>query len=94
MKSGGFLLTLSFVLSCACTKKHISSEECRQMLTKYIDMTLGAEPSGQRERTLAARIEEPVYTARERQCEQEVTPGEFACAMRAGNADEWEACIQ
>lgn len=82
------------MLMSACTTKHISRDECRQMLTKYIDMTLGSAERSHRDHTIAARLQEPVYATREAQCEREVTPKEFSCAMHAGNADEWEACIQ
>ena len=88
----------------ACTRRHVSADECAMMLTRYIDMSLSAEDRqlwlpeaqarGKRESLIASRKQEPSYAARKAQCEREVSPREFDCAMHAGNADEWEACIE
>ena len=91
-------------LASSCTSGRISAGECRQMLSRYIDMTLSSEtnmpnlPPAQakelRESSIAARVLEPSYLRTQAQCEKEVSRAEFSCAMKAGNADEWEACIE
>ncbi|MFO0663358.1 MAG: hypothetical protein U0174_05375 [Polyangiaceae bacterium] len=53
-----------------------------------------AQAKDLRDRAIAARMLEPSYVETQAQCEREVTPREFACAMAAGNADQWEACIE
>ena len=91
-------------LASSCTSGRISAGECRQMLSRYIDMTLSSEtnmPNLPRshakevsEAGFAARVPNPPYLRTQAQCEKEVSRAEFSCAMKAGNADEWEACIE
>lgn len=73
------------------------------MLDKYLDMTLAADPLladlppaeayAAREMKKALRKSEPSYARVESQCEAEITKREYRCAMKAPNADKWEACI-
>lgn len=91
-------------LASSCAPRRISPDECRQMLSRYIDMTLSSEDAmpnlapaqakDLRETKIAARMLEPSYIRTQLQCEKEVSRSEFVCAMKAGNADEWEACIE
>jgi hypothetical protein len=87
----------------ACNGK-VGAADCREMLDRYIDMTLEANPqtrdlppaqaAAAREMKKAVKKAEPAYAKVERQCEAEVTRGEYRCAMAAKNPDEWEACIE
>ena len=103
MRRAVALLMLT-TLAMSCTSHRLSAGECRQMLSRYIDMTLssnGAMPNlppaqakDLRDSKIAGRMLEPSYLRTQAQCEAEVSRSEFACAMKAGNADEWEACIE
>ena len=82
----------------------VTHGECAEMLDKYIDMTLAADPktrdlpplqaAAAREMKKAVKKAEPVYAKAEKQCETEVSRSEYSCAMDAKNPDEWEACVE
>jgi hypothetical protein len=87
----------------ACNRK-VDAESCHEMMDRYIDMTLAADPqtkdlpaaqaAAAREMKKAVKKAEPSYAKVERQCQAEVSRGEYSCAMAAKNPDEWEACIE
>jgi hypothetical protein len=87
----------------AC-RRPVTHQQCAEMLDKYVDMTLMADPktrdlppaqaAAAREMKKAVKKAEPVYAKAEKQCATEVSRSEYACAMDAKNADEWEACIE
>ena len=100
------LTTMALALSpgpLACNGK-VKSEDCTRMLDRYIDMTLAGDPqmkdlppaqaAAAREMKKAVKQAEPVYAKVEKQCEVEITRGQYSCAMDAKNADEWEACVE
>jgi hypothetical protein len=98
--AGAFCLLL--VLA-ACHRK-ATPEDCTQMLDRYVEMTLAADPqtkdlppaqaAAAREMKKAVKKAEPSYAKVEKQCEAEVTRSVYSCAMSAKNPDEWEACIE
>ena len=86
----------------ACNGK-VTREQCGEMLDKYLDMTLAADPGlsdlsasearAAREMKKALRKTEPSYARVERQCESEITKSEYRCAMKAPTPETWQACI-
>jgi hypothetical protein len=91
------------VLALAACNRKATREECNQMLDRYVDMTI--EPSETtnlseaqigaiREMKKAIRKSEPQYSKVMGRCERELSRRTYDCAMKAGNANEWEACVQ
>ncbi len=86
-----------------CHKK-IAKADCTQMLDRYLDMVIAADPSTRnlppaqatavREMKRAVKKGERSYEQVEQQCETEVSRSEYDCAMKANIPDEWEACIE
>jgi hypothetical protein len=96
------IFVLSLLALGACSKR-ATPAQCAEMLDRYVDMTIDGDPELQRlpeEQRPAARalkkLEKRQGTEFQRatdQCLREVTSSEYACAMKAGNGNEWEACI-
>lgn len=73
------------------------------MLDRYVDMTIASDPTladlppaearAAREMKKALRKAEPAYARVESQCEAEIKKSEYRCAMKAPNAETWQACI-
>lgn len=99
---------LSMFAACAviallgCNRK-ATREQCNEMLERYVDMTI--EPgetqnltppqvAAIREMKKAIRKSEPAFSRVMLRCEQEIARSAHSCAMKAGNANEWEACVQ
>jgi hypothetical protein len=86
----------------ACNGK-ATREQCHEMLDKYLDMTIAAEPGladlppaearAAREMKKALRQSEPSYARVEGQCESEISKSEYRCAMKAPTPETWQACI-
>lgn len=78
-------------------------EQCTEMLDRYIDMSIEADPelaglaSAQRdvarEMKRAIRKTEKRFAQVQRQCEEEIRRHEYDCAMRAKTPNDWEACL-
>ena len=93
-----FLLALPV----GCNGK-VTREQCIEMLDKYLDMTIAADPAlaelpptearAAREIKKALRKGEPSYARVENQCESEITKSEYRCAMKAPTPETWQACI-
>jgi hypothetical protein len=74
------------------------------MLDRYLDMTIGADPTLAPLPTAQAQIARAMkketkkgdesYRRAADQCVREVSRSEYDCAMKANNANEWEACIE
>ena len=74
------------------------------MLDRYVDMTVDGDPALQRlpeeQRPTARAVKKqekrqgPEFQRASEQCLREVTSAEYDCAMKAGNGNEWEACIE
>lgn len=87
---------------CACATPP-GDAECRAMLDRYADLTIDQDPelevSAEPERAglRAAKLDKakasPAYERSLRRCPHEVTRGAFECAMKAPNANQWEACL-
>lgn len=86
----------------ACNRK-ATREECNQMLERYVDMTIEpnegqnltpAQIAAIRDMKKAIRKAEPHYGKVMNRCERELSRRQYDCAMKAGNANEWEACVQ
>lgn len=86
----------------ACNRK-ATREECDKMLDRYVEMTL--DPSDTEKLTpvqaqaifemkKAIRKSEPQFSKVVQRCEHEISHRTVNCAMKAGNANEWEACVQ
>ena len=94
---------LPLLVSGACHRK-VSKDDCTRMLDHYLDMVIAQDPASRnlspvqasavRDMKRAVKKAEKSYTQVEAQCETEVTPSEYACAMGANIPDEWEACIE
>ncbi len=90
------------VLPVGCNGK-VTREQCIEMLDKYLDMTIAADPAlaelppaearAAREMKKALRKGEPSYARVENQCESEITKSEYRCAMKAPTPETWQACI-
>jgi hypothetical protein len=99
VKRSSFALLASLA---ACNGK-ASREQCAEMLDRYLDMTIAAEPDladlppaqahAAREMKRALRKSEPSYARVERQCESEISKSEYRCAMKAPTPEMWQACI-
>jgi len=89
-------------IALACNGK-VSREQCTEMLDKYVDMVIAAEPGladlppaeahAAREMKRAIRKAEPGYARVESQCEKEISKREYRCAMKAPTPETWQACI-
>jgi hypothetical protein len=86
----------------ACNGK-VSREECTEMLDKYLDMTIAADPTlaglteseakAARDMKVALRKGEPQYRRVHDQCEAEISKKEYRCAMKSDTPEKWQACI-
>ena len=101
-----FAMFLVFTVSAAgamgCNRK-ATREECEGMLEKYVDMTIepsetqnltAAQVAAVRDMKKAIRKSEPAFSRVAKRCEEEITKRTVTCAMKAQNANEWEACVQ
>jgi hypothetical protein len=96
-----FLLLVGLA-ALGCGRK-ASPEECNKMLDRYVDMTIEAgetqnlneaQIAAIREMKKAIRKAEPAYSKVAARCERELPRRAYDCAMKAENANEWEACVQ
>ena len=95
-------LALVSIVLCACNGK-ATKAQCGEMLDKYLDMTIAADPSladltpsqqnAAREMKKALRKSEPSYAKVANQCETEVSTNEYRCAMKSPTPETWQACI-
>ena len=91
---------VAFVVAC---NGKATREQCTEMLDKYLDMTIAADPTladlpplearAAREMKKALRKAETAYARVENQCESEITKSEYRCAMKAPTPETWQACI-
>ncbi len=87
-----------------CKHAQPSPAECTEMLDRYLDMTIGADPSlanlPPSQQKIARDMKKEVkkgdksYRQVEEQCQREVSRAEYDCAMKAPSPNEWEACIE
>jgi hypothetical protein len=99
--AGMVSLSLS-LLALACNGK-ASREQCTEMLDRYLDMVIAADPAlanlppdeahAAREMKKVVRKAEPSYLRVHDQCEGEVSKREYRCAMKASTPETWQACI-
>lgn len=78
-------------------------EDCREILERYIDLSLEADPELQklpppqaravRDMKRAVKLAEESYRKVELRCEAEISQKQVRCARGAHTADEWQACI-
>ncbi len=96
------LVVISATLLGGCRGK-VTHAECMEMLDRYVDMSIAADPSlagltpqqaaDVRDMKKAVKKGEKSYVRVEQQCEREISRKEYDCAMKAPNPNEWEACI-
>ncbi len=89
-------------LAPACSHR-ATPEECDRILDRYVDFTIDGDAElkripeetrgAAREVKKQAKRESPEYARSRDQCLREVTSSQVACAMKAGNSNEWEACV-
>jgi hypothetical protein len=101
MKSSAVLVLGFAVAGC---KGKVNAGECTQMLDRYVDMTIAAQPDlaalppaqQQIARDMKREVKkgEKSYRQVEEQCEREVSRSEYDCAMKAPTPNDWEACIE
>lgn len=95
----------AFVLATAgCRRGQPSPSECAEMLDRYLDMTIAADPTlsslPSSQEKIARDMKKEVkkgdksYRQVEEQCQREVSRAEYDCAMKAPSPNEWEACIE
>jgi len=80
-----------------------TTAQCTEMLDRYLDMQLAAQPDTQDMPTDEARSTRDVRKARHKdelgyrssleQCEAEITRREYRCAMKATTPETWQSCI-
>lgn len=102
LASASFIALTAFP-AIGCHRK-ITKDDCTQMLDRYLDMVIAADPSTRnlpaaqaaavRDMKRAVKKAERSYAQVEAQCETEVSRSEYDCAMKANIPDEWEACIE
>ena len=100
------LLSLTALLGtlAACKRGQPSSSECTEMIDRYLDMTIAADPALAslppsqekiaRDMKKEVKKGEKSYRQVEEQCQREVSRAEYDCAMKAPSPNEWEACIE
>lgn len=94
-------IPLVALLSLGCGKA--THEDCREILERYIDLSLEADPELQklpppqaravRDMKRAVKLGEASYRKVEQRCEAEISQKQVRCARDAHTADEWQACI-
>lgn len=94
--------TLATLTLLGCNGK-VTRAECTEMLDKYIDMTVAAEPDladlpeaearAARDMKKALRKSDAKTVRVQAQCEAEITRREYRCAMKAPSPETWQACI-
>jgi hypothetical protein len=99
-----FLLLLLATTLLACRSGKVKPGECTQMLDKYVDMTIAADPklaslppaqaAVVRDMKREVKKGEKSYRQVQEQCEAEVSRHEYDCAMAAPTPNDWEACIE
>lgn len=97
-------LLVPFVLALGACSRRPTPAQCTDMLDRFVDLTVDGDPALQRlpeEQRPAARAmkkqekrEGPDFQRAREQCLREVSLSEYDCAMKAGNGNEWEACIE
>jgi hypothetical protein len=102
----GALVVASATLAAGASgcRHKVTTNDCTQMLDRYLDMVIAADPSTRslppaqaaavRDMKRAVKKTEKSYAQVEAQCETEVSRDEYDCAMKANIPDEWEACIE
>jgi hypothetical protein len=90
------------LLVAGCNGK-VSRDECGEMLDKYLEMTISADPTlaglapneakAARDMKVAIRRGEPQYRRVQDQCEAEISKKEYRCAMKSDTPEKWQACI-
>ncbi len=105
-KASGALLAVGLALaslalvSCG---KHATLAECSALYDRFLDLKLADDPRSKAmtdaERAAARKALEPAVASDSdvqqvtKQCETEVTRQEYACAIAARTAREWNDCI-
>jgi hypothetical protein len=97
-----FALLPITLLVAGCNGK-VSRDECGEMLDKYLEMTIAADPTladlgpnearAARDMKVAIRRGEPQYRRVQDQCEAEISKKEYRCAMKSDTPEKWQACI-
>jgi hypothetical protein len=97
-------ITLALSALPACKRSPPSPSECTEMLDRYLDMTIAADPTlaslppsqGKVARDMKRELKkgEKSFRQVEEQCQREVSRAEYNCAMKAPSPNEWEACIE
>jgi hypothetical protein len=88
----------------SCRRGQPSPTECTEMLDRYLDMTIAADPTlaslPPSQEKIARDMKKEVkkgdksYRQVEEQCQREVSRAEYDCAMKAPSPNDWEACIE
>ena len=88
----------------SCKRGQPSPAECAEMLDRYLDMTIAADPTLAslppsqekiaREMKRELKKGEKSYRQVQEQCQREVSRSEYDCAMKAPSPNDWEACIE
>ena len=98
------LAAITLLALTACKRGQPSPAECTEMLDRYLDMTIAADPTlanlPPSQEKIARDMKKEVkkgdksYRQVEEQCQREVSRAEYNCAMKAPSPNEWEACIE
>jgi hypothetical protein len=86
----------------ACARR-ATPAECDQILDRYVDFTIDGDAElrkipeetrgAARDVKKQAKRSSPEYARARDQCLREVSASQVSCAMKAGNSNEWEACV-
>jgi hypothetical protein len=105
LRPASLALVASFCATLAgCGRGNVSPAECGEMLDRYLDMTIAADPALTSLPPAQAKIARDMkrevkkadasYRKVDEQCQREVSRREYNCAMKAPSPNEWEACIE
>ncbi|CAN5721667.1 hypothetical protein BH09MYX1_BH09MYX1_60040 [soil metagenome] len=103
LPSLAFGLALGLISASSACSRGATPAECQEILDRYVDLTIDGDETlkaipeetrgAARELKKAAKRTSPEFMRARTQCEEEARSNQVQCALKAGNANEWEACV-
>jgi hypothetical protein len=89
------ILAAAVLLSAGCSKKTgVKRDECASLLEHFIDLKLTEDGRKKREEVRAQIQSDPDVQQVTSACDEQVTRGEYECAIHATSSEQWNACIE